>query len=52
MPIGHQVSQVVEEVAHHHLVIAAEFQNHAAAALNQADALSAKHFNRITFMKL
>jgi hypothetical protein len=46
MLIGQQVAQVlaVEEVAHHHLVIAVEYQNHAAAVLNLADALSAKAF--------
>ncbi len=44
MLIGHQLLQDVEEVAHPHPVIAVEYQNHAAAVLNQVDALSAKQF--------
>jgi len=44
MLIGQRVPLAVEEVARHHPVIAVEYQNHAAAVLNQVDALSAKHF--------
>jgi len=46
MLIGQQVVQVLAVVvdARHHPVIAVEYQNHAAAVLNQVAALSAKHF--------
>jgi hypothetical protein len=38
------VVEAVEEAAHHHLAMRVGCQNHVADALNQVDALSAKHF--------